>query len=653
MLSLFLLSSSYVFHNYNLRRNNHNLVSRVTFPQLLVKPDDLITASRLIKKSEDINYWSYKDLFDNFKQIDSAAIVSNTNTAVFHLKDKINQIQSESTISPEDLYLYKYLPDTATNLVEQLMNNHINFQVYDFQNSNSPGFPFFEYFIGFITFSIIFNTIRALLGNGMSMNPNMNNFKNNRLNNPINNLFDESDTNNNNNKVTFKDVAGIEEAKEELYEIVDFLKDPEKYAIAGAKVPRGVLLEGPPGTGKTLLARAVAGEADVNFLSASGSEFIEMFVGVGAQRVRALFNEAKKLSPCVIFIDEIDAVGGKRGYGFNSGGNDEREQTLNQILTNMDGFEKTEGIIVIAATNRIDTLDSALLRAGRFDRKVKVALPDIKGREDIAKVHFRDKFENISYSSLAALTSGFSGADIANLANEAAILSVRSNQTVIDDSIVIKAYEKVTIGLPKKYDSRPDKIKSMVAAHEVGHALAVQHFSKFFELKSITINANTAGAGGYTLFTPNELYSEYPTKGFYLAQMIVAMGGRAAETVYFSDKYRYNDNNKSSDIIIDPNELIFRTSFPNYDDLDITTGASGDLQQANKIARQYIQLFENYLVLDEYNNNYGENTKSQIETRINELVNESLEKAINIILANKNRFNELIEELLYYKTINL
>lgn len=650
MFSLFSLSSSFMISNAKSINSNMMLNTKLIKLKMNVRPDDLIAASRLIKKSEDINYWSYKDLFDNFKQIDSAAIVSNTNTAVFHLKDKINQIQSESTIIPEDLYLYKYLPDTATNLVEQLMNNHINFQVYDFQNSNSPGFPFFEYFIGFILFSIIFNTIRALLGNGMGTGPNMNNFRNNRLNNPINNLFDESDINN--NKVTFKDVAGIEEAKEELYEIVDFLKDPEKYAIAGAKVPRGVLLEGPPGTGKTLLARAVAGEADVNFLSASGSEFIEMFVGVGAQRVRALFNEAKKLSPCVIFIDEIDAVGGKRGYGFNSGGNDEREQTLNQILTNMDGFEKTEGIIVIAATNRIDTLDSALLRAGRFDRKVKVALPDIKGREDIAKVHFQDKFENISYSSLAALTSGFSGADIANLANEAAILSVRSNQTVIDDSLVIKAYEKVTIGLPKKYDSRPDKIKSMVAAHEVGHALAVQHFSKFFELKSITINANTAGAGGYTLFTPNELYSEYPTKGFYLAQMIVAMGGRAAETVYFSDKYRYNDN-KSSDIIIDPNELIFRTSFPNYDDLDITTGASGDLQQANKIARQYIQLFENYLVLDEYNTNYGENTKSQIETRINELVNESLEKAINIILANKNRFNELIEELLYYKTVNL
>ena len=647
MLSLFSLSSSYVFHNhnYNLRRNNHNSISRVTFPQLLVKPDDLIVASRLIKKSEDINYWSYKDLFDNFKQIDSAAIVSNTNTAVFHLKDK-SEVEN---IIPEDLFLYKYLPNTVSDLVQQLMNNHINFQVYDFQNNNAPGFPFFEYFIGFILFSIIFNTIRAFLGNGMGISPNMNNFRNNRLNNPTNSIFSNDDSEDN-NKVTFKDVAGIEEAKEELYEIVDFLKDPEKYAIAGAKVPRGVLLEGPPGTGKTLLARAVAGEADVNFLSASGSEFIEMFVGVGAQRVRALFNEAKKLSPCVIFIDEIDAVGGKRGYGFNSGGNDEREQTLNQILTNMDGFEKTEGIIVIAATNRIDTLDSALLRAGRFDRKVKVALPDIKGREDIAKVHFRDKFENISYSSLAALTSGFSGADIANLANEAAILSVRSNQTVIDDSLVIKAYEKVTIGLPKKYDSRPDKIKSMVAAHEVGHALAVQHFSKFFKLKSITINANTAGAGGYTLFTPNELYSEYPTKGFYLAQMIVAMGGRAAETVYFSDKY--NDN-KSGDIIIDPNELIFRTSFPNYDDLDITTGASGDLQQANKIARQYIQLFENYLVLDEYNTNYGENTKSQIETRINELVNESLEKAINIILANKNRFNELIEELLYYKTVNL
>ena len=645
MLSLYQLSNSFITNKIStgfymrpkLNMNLENIKAEI-------KPDELITASKLIKKVDNINYWSYNDLFDNVKKIDSAAIVSNTNTAVFHLKENI---QFEK-ISTDHIYLYKYLPESSDNLINKLMNYHINFQIYNFQDSKAPGLPLFDYFIGFIILSIILNTLRAIFGNGMPGGPDMNNFRSNRLNTPKNMMFDDSDPED--NKITFEDVAGIEEAKEELYEIVDFLKDTEKYAIAGAKVPRGILLEGPPGTGKTLLARAVAGEADVNFLSASGSEFVEMFVGVGAQRVRALFSEAKKISPCVIFIDEIDAVGGKRGSGFNSGGNDEREQTLNQILTNMDGFEKTDGIIVIAATNRIDTLDSALLRSGRFDRKVKVTLPDVKGRENIAKVHFKDKFENISYSSLASLTTGFSGADIANLANEAAILSVRNNQTVIDDSLVIQAYEKVTIGLPKKYDSRPEEVKRMVAAHEVGHALAVIHFSKFFDLKTITINANTGGAGGYTLFTVREQFSEYPTKGLLLAQMVTALGGRAAEIVFFSKKL-LNYNNTYN--IQNSDELIFRKSFPEYDDLDITTGASGDLQQANNIARQYIKMFENYLILDQFNNNYGETTKSNIENRINELINESLDKAINIIRANENRFDDLIEELLLYKTINI
>ena len=279
--------------------------------------------------------------------------------------------------------------------------------------------------------------------------------------------------------VRFSDVAGCDESKYELMEVVEFLKDPSKFKESGAKIPTGVLLEGPPGTGKTLLARAVAGEAGVSFISATGSEFIEMFVGVGASRVRKLFGEARENSPCVIFIDEIDAIGRQRGTGVNTG-NDEREQTLNQILTNMDGFNVESGIIVLAATNRADILDSALTRPGRFDRKVIVPLPDREGRKKIFGVHLRDKKyneEEIDVDGLSELTSGFSGADIANLVNEAAIFSVRYNKTKIDQQCMLDAFEKTTIGLPKKVDNRnPDTIR-LVAYHEAGHTLIAKLFS--------------------------------------------------------------------------------------------------------------------------------------------------------------------------------
>lgn len=435
----------------------------------------------------------------------------------------------------------------------------------------------------------------------------------------------------------FEDVAGLDEAKEELEEIVDYLKFPLKYTFVGAKIPKGVLLEGPPGTGKTLLARAVAGEAGVSFISASGSEFIEMYVGVGAQRVRSLFEQAKENKPCVIFIDEIDAVGGKRGYGFNSGGNDEREQTLNQILTNMDGFDKDEGIVVLAATNRADTLDPALKRSGRFDRKVQVPLPDLVGRSEIAKVHFKNKPNvTIDYQNLAKLTTGFSGADLATLANEAALLGVRNNLTMIDDNLVQKAFEKMTIGLPKKNDLRLPETKQVVAAHEVGHAMMVIHFSNYFKLQRITMNANTAGAGGYTLFTPNDFYSEYQTKGFFLAQLIVALGGRAAEIVYFKKFNKCNKCNKTN-----------YDEFQDYNDIDITTGASADIRQANNIAKKYLELFENYIVPE----SIGDYTRNQIDNKVSALIKKSLNSAISIIENNYNSFDSLVNKLLKENTI--
>ena len=457
--------------------------------------------------------------------------------------------------------------------------------------------------------------------------------------------------------VTFEDVAGCDEAKFELIEVVDFLKNPLKYEEAGAKIPRGVLLEGEPGTGKTLLARAVAGEAGVSFLSASGSEFIEMFVGVGASRVRKLFEKANENSPCVIFIDEIDAIGRQRGAGVNTG-NDEREQTLNQILTNMDGFTATTGIIVMAATNRADILDSALLRPGRFDRKVKVPLPDLEGRKQIFGVHTRNKIlgDDVNVDEIALLTGGFSGADLANLANEAAIMAVRNNETVINRVGLIDAFEKITIGLPYNNKSVGGREVSLVAHHEIGHAMMAKYFEEFFDLRKVTINANTGGAGGYTLFTPKEFYTKYPTKKFMLANIVTALGGRAAEVKLFS-----NNEKRTTDVV-----------FKGVKNLDITTGASNDLKQADSIARQYISLFG--YSDEEFTYNNGANTqgaqpflgrelgiggdktseysKELVDKKVSELINDSYNIALNIIESNEKDFYALGEKLIEKRVID-
>lgn len=545
-----------------------------------------------------IHQYSYAEFQNNVKNVDVAALVENKNVAVLH--DKF-----------DDVNFYKYIPETADNLVNTLISNHVDFQVFDLSNQGFQ-IPFFvQLVVGYVVFMVILNFMTSRGG----------------MNSPINflNKQNEIDINLNVN-TTFADVAGIPEAKEELYEIVDFLNQPEAYEKAGAKIPRGVLLEGDPGTGKTLLARAVAGEAQVNFISASGSQFVEMFVGVGAQRVRALFEKAKQNSPCVIFIDEIDAIGGKRGSGFNSGGNDEREQTLNQILTNMDGFEKTEGIVVMAATNRIDTLDPALLRSGRFDRKVKVSLPNKVERKEIAKIHFNNKNTDFSFDKLSELTSGFSGADISNLANEAAILSVRRNISTINDRLVLDAYEKMTIGLPKKNDTRNPKTKNLVALHEAGHAVVIKHFEKYFNLQKVTMNANTGGAGGYTLFTPKDFYLEFPTKGFYFARIIAVLGGRAAEMLYGQ---------------------VGRNVFKEMDDEHVSTGASNDLMVATDLANTYIDMFESYVV----SNSNSDFFRFKKEQRTKEIIDHCLDQAIKI-LSNTSDVINLRNRLVIENTVD-
>jgi cell division protease FtsH len=415
------------------------------------------------------------------------------------------------------------------------------------------------------------------------------------------------------------------------------------------------LLEGSPGTGKTLLARAVAGEAGVPFISASGSEFIEMFVGVGASRVRKLFENANKNSPCVIFIDEIDAVGRQRGAGI-AGGNDEREQTLNQILTNMDGFSSTSGIIVIAATNRADILDNALTRPGRFDRKVTVPLPSLEGRKSIFGVHLRNKQVglDVDVHELATITTQFSGADIANLANEAAILSVRKNSTNICRDDFFDAFEKVTIGLTSNIQETDDDIIDLVSFHETGHAFMAALFHDMFDLRKVTINGNTGGVGGYTLFTPKEKFSKFATKRFLLANLIIALGGRAAEIYLYRNVHSnmYNNDNV----------------FTGFEDLDVTTGASNDLMQANNIARNYITKYgfgDNIGLYDSSdsdlpfmgremamsNKKISEYTRTNIDEQTSALVKFAYLKAVELIKQNDQAFLKVVRLLKENRTI--
>ena len=360
------------------------------------------------------------------------------------------------------------------------------------------------------------------------------------------------------NKKTFNDVAGCEEEKEELAEIVDFLKDPKAYTAMGARIPKGVLLVGPPGTGKTLLAKAVAGEANVQFLSISGSDFVELYVGVGAGRVRDLFDQAKKVAPAIIFIDEIDAVGRQRGSGLG-GGHDEREQTLNQLLVEMDGFGSNEGVIVMAATNRADILDNALLRPGRFDRQVYVGLPDIRGREAILKIHSRDKHlaEDVDLNSIAKGTPGFAGADLENLMNEAALLAVRRKHRFITMEDIDEAILKVQMGPEKKSRKMSEKARRLTAYHEAGHAVCGRFLEHVDPVHYITIIPRGA-AGGFTLFRPQEDLENFKSRAEMFESIVMALGGRMAEKLFLDD---------------------------------ISTGASGDIQQASSIARDMVMRY--------------------------------------------------------------
>ena len=435
-------------------------------------------------------------------------------------------------------------------------------------------------------------------------------------------------------KVTFEDVAGADEEKAELQEIVEFLKAPKKFRDIGARIPKGVLLVGPPGTGKTLLAKAVAGEAGVQFFSISGSDFVEMFVGVGASRVRDLFQEAKKEAPCIVFIDEIDAVGRQRGAGLG-GGHDEREQTLNQLLVEMDGFADHEDIIVIAATNRPDILDSALLRPGRFDRQILVGRPDVKGREQILKVHSRTKplDSDIDLATIAKQTAGFTGADLENLLNEAALLSARHNKTRITMNEVEEAVIKVVAGPEKKSRVITEKERKLTAYHEAGHAIVGHVLPNIDPIHQISIIPRGM-AGGYTMHLPQEDKS-YASKTEMSEEIVSLLGGRAAE------------------------ELILN---------DISTGASNDIQRATKIARNMVTKYgmgklgpimfgseqdEVFIGRDfAQTRNYGEKIASEIDAEIREIIMEGYTKAKSILTENMDKLHEVAKILLEKEKID-
>ena len=479
--------------------------------------------------------------------------------------------------------------------------------------------PFLLIAAAMIMVTLIIN--RQAAGGGGAANSKMMNFGKSRA---------RMTDSNSPNRVTFKDVAGLAEEKEELEEIVDFLKYPKKYVEIGARIPKGVILTGPPGTGKTLLAKAVAGEAGVPFFSISGSDFVEMFVGVGASRVRDLFEDGKKNAPCIIFIDEIDAVARRRGTGMG-GGHDEREQTLNQLLVEMDGFGVNEGIIVMAATNRVDILDPAILRPGRFDRKVVVGRPDVKGRKEILEVHSRNKKlgDDVDLETVARTTAGFAGADLENLMNEAAINAAAHNRQFISRKDIEQAFIKIGIGKEKKSRLISDEEKRITAYHEAGHAILFHELKDVGPVHTISIIPTGTGAAGYTMPLPgkDEMFN---TKGKMLQNIIVSLGGRIAE------------------------ELVFD---------DVTTGASQDIKQATQTARAMVTQygFSDKLGLVNYGSDddevfigrdlahtksYGENVASLIDAEVKDIIDDCYNKAKEIIVKHRRVLDDCAKLLI-------
>ena len=546
------------------------------------------------RQRQELSYNEFVNMVENGK-VESISVGST----IIEVKPK-----ADDTNYSQQMKYYVVRLEGDYQFVDRILKNNV---VTNRENntSNALLLEILSYALPFLFLLFIMNFTMKRMGGGGIMGVGKSNAK----------MYVQKETG-----ITFKDVAGEDEAKESLTEIVDFLHNPGKYTKIGAKLPKGALLVGPPGTGKTLLAKAVAGEAGVPFFSISGSDFVEMFVGVGASRVRDLFEEAKKNAPCIVFIDEIDAVARRRGTGMG-GGHDEREQTLNQLLVEMDGFGVNEGIIVMAATNRVDILDPAILRPGRFDRKVAVGRPDVKGREEILKVHSKEKplSEDVDLRRVAQTTAGFTGADLENLMNEAAIISARDNRRFIRQADIDKAFVKVGIGAEKKSRVISEKDKKITAYHEAGHAILFHVLPDVGPVHTVSIIPTGVGAAGYTMPLP-EKDEMFNTKGKMLQNIMVDLGGRIAE------------------------EIIFK---------DVTTGASQDIKQASKLARAMVTQYgmsdrvgmiqygsdedEVFIGRDlAHTKSYGNEIADVIDEEVKRIVDECYTKAKNIILEHED-----------------
>ena len=567
----------------------------------------------LNKKVNKLSYTEFKEAMINEK-LETVTITPSSNAGIYELTGKLDGYKKNETY-----YVKAPLTDATIKEIYSLSEKY----EFEITTDKDPGSGFFVLFL--------VNVLPILLIVGLGL------FFISRQMGAANKSMDfgksRARLDDSRRKVTFKDVAGLTEEKEEVAELIDFLRDPKKFQKMGARIPKGVLLVGPPGTGKTLLARAVAGEANVPFYFISGSDFVELFVGVGASRVRDMFKQAKHNAPCLIFIDEIDAVGRQRGTGVG-GGHDEREQTLNQLLTEMDGFGENEGIIVIAATNRPDVLDPALLRPGRFDRQVTVNLPDVKGREEILKVHARGKTfaKSVKLENIAKRTVGFSGADLENLLNEAALLAVRRNKNYITMAEVDEAHDRVLMGPAKVTKKYTEKEKRVVAYHEAGHAVVGIKLEGANEVQKITIIPR-GQAGGYNLMLPRE-ETFLSTKNELLETISGLLGGRVAE------------------------ELVFN---------EITTGAHNDFEKATKIARSMVTEYgmsdlgpvqfehqESSVFLGrDYNKsrNFSSQVAFEIDQEQRRIINECYEKTKKIIKENRDLLDLIANALLEHETI--
>ena len=568
-----------------------------------------------MRRANDISYGRMREYFTQ-EQVKSFTATDRRLSA---------KLQDETSVSCElqsfDTF-YNDLNDLVVSQSEKGIITDYNYAAEGRTNWLSTLLP---YVLAAMAFILLMNLIARTGGAGGGVNDKMARFGEARI----------QDIPNDGKKVTFKDVAGADEEKEELEEIVQFLRDPKRYTELGAHIPKGVLLVGPPGTGKTLLAKAVAGEADTAFLSISGSDFVEMYVGVGASRVRDLFEQAKKQSPAIVFIDEIDAVGRQRGSGLG-GGHDEREQTLNQLLVEMDGFAANEGVVVLAATNRVDILDPALLRPGRFDRQVFVGLPDIKGREEILKIHARGKplAEDVDLARVARATAGFTGADLENLLNEAALLTGRQNKKFITEEAIHQSVIKVIAGPEKHSRVVPETERRLTAYHEAGHAVVMHALPDLDPVHQITI-VPRGQAGGMTIYLPEEDRS-YLSRNYMLDRVAGLLGGRAAEEMMLGD---------------------------------ISTGASSDLQRATAIARKMVGTYGMSAKMgnvafdaggDEvfigksmgHTRPYSEQTAAEMDAEIRAIIDEAYRKCREILARYKTELTAVAEYLLEHETMD-